>query len=160
MAAAIRPAMAAAPPPLPFAVPGGVKRSRQLLHMSVLALSASPCGRYLAAGNNYGEVAVFSLSAALSAEAKEESKRPVGVFQAHPGPVYSLASTERLLLSAGDGEVKAWAWPELGKKGTRELWTRRPPCRTSLEVPEINSLQLNPRVRGGGGGGCDPHVTS
>ncbi|KQK84094.1 hypothetical protein AAES_51822 [Amazona aestiva] len=86
--------------------------------MSVLALSASPCGRYLAAGNNYGEIAVFSLSAALSAEAKEESKRPIGVFQAHPGPVYSLASSERLLLSAGDGEVKAWAWPELGKKGT------------------------------------------
>ncbi|XP_030330584.1 THO complex subunit 6 homolog isoform X2 [Strigops habroptila] len=143
MAAPIRAGPEAAPPPLP--VPGGVKRSRQLLHMSVLSLSASPCGRYLAAGNNYGEIAVFSLSAALSAEAKEESKRPIGVFQAHPGPVYSLASSERLLLSAGDGEVKGWAWNELGKKGTRELWTRRPPCRTSLEVPEINSLQLNPR---------------
>ncbi|XP_033929518.1 THO complex subunit 6 isoform X2 [Melopsittacus undulatus] len=142
MAAPSRPCADPAPP-LP--VPGGVKRSRQLLHMSVLCLCPSPCGRYLAAGNNYGEVAVFSLAAALSAEAKEESKRPIGVFQAHPGPVYSLASSDRLLLSAGDGEVKAWAWPELGKKGTRELWTRRPPCRTSLEVPEINSIQLNPR---------------
>ncbi|CAM9118326.1 unnamed protein product [Bubo scandiacus] len=118
--------------------------------MSVLAQSASPCGRYLAAGNNYGEIAVFSLSAALSAEAKEESKRPVGVFQAHTGPVYALVSTERHLLSASDGEIKAWAWAELGKKGCREVWTRRPPCRSSLEVPEINSLELNTRVRGGG----------
>lgn len=40
-------------------LPGGVRRSRQLLHMSVLAQSPSPCGRYLAAGNNYGEVAIF-----------------------------------------------------------------------------------------------------
>ncbi|XP_072705266.1 THO complex subunit 6 isoform X2 [Ciconia boyciana] len=126
-------------------LPEGVRRARQLLHMSVLAQSASPCGRYLAAGNNYGEVAVFSLSAALSAEAKEESKRPLGVFQAHAGPVYALASTERHLLSASDGELKAWAWAELGKKGCREVWTRRPPPRSSLEVPEINSLQLSSR---------------
>ncbi|NXI39116.1 THOC6 protein, partial [Galbula dea] len=93
-----------------------VRRARQLLHMSVLAQSASPCGRYLAAGNNYGEIAIFSLSAALSAEAKEESKRPLTVFQAHPGPVYALVSTERHLLSASDGEIKAWPWAELGKK--------------------------------------------
>ncbi|XP_065511385.1 THO complex subunit 6 homolog isoform X2 [Caloenas nicobarica] len=126
-------------------LPGGVQRARQLLHMSVLAQAASPCGRFLAAGNNYGEVAVFSLSAALSAEAKEENKRPLGLFQAHSAPVYSLLSTERLLLSASDGECKGWNWAELGRKGCREVWTRRPPCRNALEVPEITSLELNPR---------------
>lgn len=31
----------------------------QLLHMSVFSQSFSPCGRYLAAGNNYGEIALF-----------------------------------------------------------------------------------------------------
>ncbi|XP_030330585.1 THO complex subunit 6 homolog isoform X3 [Strigops habroptila] len=140
MAAPIRAGPEAAPPPLP--VPGGVKRSRQLLHMSVLSLSASPCGRYLAAGNNYGEIAVFSLSAALSAEAKEESKRPIGVFQAHPGPVYSLASSERLLLSAGDGEVKGWAWNELGKKDE--------PGGAGDQQPPIEPTG---QLRGAGGGG-------
>uniref|UniRef100_A0A3Q4HZN0 THO complex 6 n=1 Tax=Neolamprologus brichardi TaxID=32507 RepID=A0A3Q4HZN0_NEOBR len=32
----------------------------ELLHMSVFSQSFSPCGRFLAAGNNYGEIAVFS----------------------------------------------------------------------------------------------------
>jgi len=31
----------------------------QRLHMSVFSQSFSPCGRFLAAGNNYGEIAVF-----------------------------------------------------------------------------------------------------
>ncbi len=31
----------------------------QLLHMSVFSQSFSPCGRFLAAGNNYGEIALF-----------------------------------------------------------------------------------------------------
>jgi THO complex subunit 6 len=31
----------------------------QHLHMSVFSQSFSPCGRFLAAGNNYGEIAVF-----------------------------------------------------------------------------------------------------
>lgn len=33
--------------------------SPQLLHMSVFSQSFSPCSRFLAAGNNYGEIAVF-----------------------------------------------------------------------------------------------------
>ncbi|XP_068779393.1 THO complex subunit 6 homolog isoform X9 [Struthio camelus] len=120
-----------------------VRRALELLHMSVFSQSVSPCGRYLAAGNNYGEIAIFSLSAALSSEAKEESKKPVVSFAAHDGPVYALVSTERQLLSASDGEIKAWNWAEIVKKGCKEAWSRRPPCRSSLEVPEINSLQLN-----------------
>lgn len=35
---------------------------------------------------------------------------------AHDGPVYSMVSTDRHLLSAGDGEVKAWLWAEILKK--------------------------------------------
>ncbi|XP_071657416.1 THO complex subunit 6 isoform X2 [Patagioenas fasciata] len=127
-------------------LPGGVQRARQLLHMSVLAQAAGPGGKELAAGNNYGEIAVFSLSAALSADAKEENKRPLGLFQAHSAPVYALLGTERLLLSASDGECKAWSWAELGRKGCREVWTRRPPYRNTLEVPEITSLELNTRA--------------
>lgn len=58
----------------------------------------------------------FSLSAALSSEAKEESKKPMVTFHAHDGPVYSMVSTDRHLLSAGDGEVKGWLWAEILKK--------------------------------------------
>uniref|UniRef100_A0A670YV92 THO complex subunit 6 n=1 Tax=Pseudonaja textilis TaxID=8673 RepID=A0A670YV92_PSETE len=109
-----------------------IQRSLELLHMTIYTQSVSPCGRYLAAGNNYGEIAVFSLSAALSSEAKEESKKPVVCFAAHSGAIYAMVSTDRQLLSA----VGCFPPPSL------LAWLRRPPY-GRLEVPEINSLQLN-----------------
>ncbi|XP_075437878.1 LOW QUALITY PROTEIN: THO complex subunit 6 [Ascaphus truei] len=118
-------------------------RSLQRLHMTVFSQCSSPCGKFLAAGNNYGQIGVFSLSSALSSEAKEQSKRPIALIQAHPGPVYSLTSTERHLISAGDNEVKGWNWGDVTKKGCVESWCRRPPTKSSLETPEINSLVLN-----------------
>ncbi|XP_015094765.1 THO complex subunit 6 homolog isoform X2 [Camelus dromedarius] len=80
-------------------------------------------------------------------------------FQAHDGPVYSMVSTDRHLLSAGDGEVKAWLWAEILKKGCKELWRRQPPYRTSLEVPEINALLLVPKENSLilAGGDCQLH---
>ncbi|XP_055265267.1 THO complex subunit 6 homolog isoform X3 [Moschus berezovskii] len=145
------------------AVPLGqmeVFQALQRLHMTIFSQSVSPCGKFLAAGNNYGQIAIFSLSAALSSEAKEESKKPMVTFQAHDGPVYSMVSTDRHLLSAGDGEVKAWLWAEILKKGCKELWRRQPPYRTSLEVPEINALLLMPKenLLILGGGDCQLHA--
>uniref|UniRef100_A0A2K6EHQ4 WD repeat-containing protein 58 n=1 Tax=Propithecus coquereli TaxID=379532 RepID=A0A2K6EHQ4_PROCO len=148
---------------VPLAVPLGqaeVFQALQRLHMTIFSQSVSPCGKFLAAGNNYGQIAIFSLSAALSSEAKEESKKPVVTFQAHDGPVYSMVSTDRHLLSAGDGEVKAWLWVEVLKKGCKELWHRQPPYRTSLEVPEINALLLVPKENSLilAGGDCQLHT--
>ncbi|KAH1170574.1 hypothetical protein KIL84_006192 [Mauremys mutica] len=136
------------------------QRALELLHMTVFSQSVSPCGKYLAAGNNYGEIAIFSLSAALSSEAKEESKKPVVSFTAHDGPVYAMVSTERQLLSSGNGELRAWNWSDIVKKGCKEAWSRRPPYRSSLEVPEINSLQLNPKDNSIllAGGDCAVHA--
>ncbi|PWA28974.1 hypothetical protein CCH79_00019811 [Gambusia affinis] len=126
-----------------------------LLHMSVFSQSFSPCGRFLAAGNNYGEIAlfsshlsprcVFSLAAALSPDATTANQKPVLTFTAHEGPVFSLLSTDSVLLSAGNGEVSAWNWTELIKKNAKPLWTKRPNYKSSLEIPEINSMAINPR---------------
>ncbi|KAK1151921.1 hypothetical protein AOXY_G31726 [Acipenser oxyrinchus oxyrinchus] len=102
------------------------QRSLQVLHMTVFSQSFSPCGKFLAAGNNYGEIGVFSLSAALGPEATEDSKTPIVTFKAHDGPVYSLLSTDSQLLSAGNGEVRAWNWAELVKKGSKAVWSRKP----------------------------------
>lgn len=76
----------------------------QLLHMSVFSQSFSPCGRFLATGNNYGQIGLFrsgtvaaapgwsplapsittgrcfSLAAALSPEATGSSHKPVLTF--------------------------------------------------------------------------------
>ncbi|XP_029462643.1 THO complex subunit 6 homolog [Rhinatrema bivittatum] len=135
-----------------------VQRSLELLHMTIFSQSFSPCGKYLAAGNNYGQIAIFSLSSALSSEAKEESKKPIVVFTAHDSPVYSLVSTDRQLISAGDGEVKAWNWSEIIKKGCKEAWSRRPPSGVSMEIPEINCLLLNPKDNSLLLAGGDTHV--
>lgn len=126
----------------------------ELLHMSVFSQSFSPCGRFLAAGNNYGEIALFSLSAALSPDATAIHQKPVLTFTAHEGPVFSLQSSDSQLLSAGNGEISCWSWSELIKKNVRPLWTKRPNYKSSLEIPEINSMNINSRdnslVVGGG----------
>ncbi|KAB5553556.1 hypothetical protein PHYPO_G00039990 [Pangasianodon hypophthalmus] len=114
----------------------------ELLHMSVFSQSFSPCGRFLAAGNNYGEIAVFSLSAALSPDATDASQKPILTFTAHEGPVFSLLSTDTHLLSS------------LLELNTKAVWTKRPDYKTSLEIPEINTMIINTRdnslVVGGG----------
>uniref|UniRef100_A0A3Q2PVH2 THO complex 6 n=1 Tax=Fundulus heteroclitus TaxID=8078 RepID=A0A3Q2PVH2_FUNHE len=117
----------------------------ELLHMSVFSQSFSPCGRFLAAGNNYGEIALFSLAAALSPDATPANQKPVLTFTAHEGPVFSLLSTDCVLLSAGNGEISAWNWAELTKKNVKPLWTKRPNYKSGLEIPEINSMVINPR---------------
>ncbi|XP_017552857.1 THO complex subunit 6 homolog [Pygocentrus nattereri] len=126
----------------------------ELLHMSVFSQSFSPCGRFLAAGNNYGEIAVFSLSAALSPDATDMSQKPILTFTAHEGPVFMLLSTDTHLLSAGNGEISAWSWVELTKRSTKAVWTRRPNYKTSLEIPEINAMIINQKdnslIVGGG----------
>ncbi|XP_053707596.1 THO complex subunit 6 homolog isoform X1 [Synchiropus splendidus] len=124
------------------------------LHMSIFSQSFSPCGKFLAAGNNYGEIAIFSLSAALSPEATESNLKPFLTFSAHDGPVYCLLSTESQLLSSGNGEIRAWTWSELIKKTVKPVWTKRPDYKSSLEIPEINAMVIYPRddtlVVGGG----------
>ncbi|KAJ8402569.1 hypothetical protein AAFF_G00366520 [Aldrovandia affinis] len=130
----------------------------ELLHMSVFSQSFSPCGRFLAAGNNYGEIAVFSLSSALSPEASEISQKPILTFTAHEGPVFSLLSTDTHLLSAGNGEISAWSWTELTKRNTKAVWTRRPQYKSSLEIPEINAMVINPRENSLAVGGGDNNI--
>ncbi|XP_061568673.1 THO complex subunit 6 homolog [Cololabis saira] len=130
----------------------------ELLHMSVFSQSFSPCGRFLAAGNNYGEIALFSLSAALSPEATADNQRPILTFTAHEGPVFSLRSSDGVLLSAGNGEVSAWSWTELSKKNVKPLWTKRPNYKFSLEIPEINSMVVNTKDNSLALGGGDNNI--
>ncbi|XP_061740307.1 THO complex subunit 6 homolog isoform X2 [Nerophis ophidion] len=134
----------------------------ELLHMSVFSQSFSPCGRFLAAGNNYGEIAVFSLCAALSADASEAARKALLTFTAHRGPVFCLVSVGGQLLSSGDGEISAWNWAELIKKNVKAVWTKRPQhnFRSSMEIPEINAMVVNPRDNSllVGGGDNNIHV--
>ncbi|KAM9784191.1 THO complex subunit 6 homolog [Syngnathus typhle] len=130
----------------------------ELLHMSVFSQRFSPCGRFLAAGNNYGEIAIFSLCAALSPDASEAGRKPLFTFPAHDGPVLCLESFGGHLLSAGDGSVSAWNWAELIKKNVKVVWTKRPEYKANMEIPEINAMAVNPRDNSVVFGGGDNNV--
>uniref|UniRef100_A0A8C6TUP5 THO complex 6 n=1 Tax=Neogobius melanostomus TaxID=47308 RepID=A0A8C6TUP5_9GOBI len=114
----------------------------EMLHMSVFSQSFSPCGRFLAVGNSYGEIALFSLSAALSPDSTPSSHKPVLTFTAHEGPVFCLVSSDLHLFSCGNGEISTWSWSHLIKKNAKALWTKRPNYKLGLEIPEINAMIL------------------
>ncbi|XP_018619962.1 THO complex subunit 6 homolog isoform X1 [Scleropages formosus] len=130
----------------------------ELLHMSVFSQSFSPCGRFLAASNNYGEIAVFSLSSSLSPEATGINQKPILTFTAHEGPIFALLSTDAHLLSAGNGEISAWSWAELAKRNPKAVWIRRPQYKSSLEIPEINDMIVNCRDNSLAVGGGDNNI--
>ncbi|XP_072033983.1 THO complex subunit 6 homolog [Amphiura filiformis] len=93
-----------------------ILKQRQQLHMTVFAQCISPDGKYLLAGNSYGTIAVYSLNAALSPDANEAALKPIFTFKAYDGAIYALTTTEKFLISAGLGEIKAWNWSEIIKK--------------------------------------------
>ncbi|XP_035770000.1 THO complex subunit 6 homolog [Neolamprologus brichardi] len=93
----------------------------ELLHMSVFSQSFSPCGRFLAAGNNYGEIAVFRSDAdnSLVVGGGDNNIHVMdlenGVFktvlQGHSDYVHCVTVREREaeILSGGeDGAVRVW----------------------------------------------------
>ncbi|XP_045173838.1 THO complex subunit 6 homolog isoform X2 [Mercenaria mercenaria] len=117
---------------------------RRLLHTTVFAQCFSPCGKYLVAASNFGHIAVYSLVAALAPNADEDTRRPIYSFKAcNEGAIYSLVSTESLLISAGNGDICAWKWSEILDKTAKIVWTLKVPQMQVFTNPEINSIALD-----------------
>lgn len=53
-----------------------VFQALQRLHMTVFSQSVSPCGKFLAAGNNYGQIAIFRYSRPCSIPPINSGTRP------------------------------------------------------------------------------------
>ncbi|XP_064613145.1 THO complex subunit 6 homolog [Liolophura sinensis] len=120
------------------------KKACELYYTNVYAQSFSPCGKYLAAGNNYGQIAVFSIVAALSPDATKASWTPVFSFKAQEDSVFSMVSTDTLLICAGSaGQVLAWKWADILNKAPKVVWSLSVPRGNSFTEPEINSLVLS-----------------
>ncbi|XP_071179843.1 THO complex subunit 6 homolog [Mytilus edulis] len=118
--------------------------ARRQLHTTIFDHCYSPCGKYIAAANNYGQIAVFSLSAALAPEASEATWKPVFIFEAsEDGAIFTLASTDTLLISGGNGPIKAWKWADILSKSPRLVWSLNIPKKGPFSQPEINSIVLN-----------------
>lgn len=53
-----------------------VFQALQRLHMTIFSQSVSPCGKFLAAGNNYGQIAIFRYSHPYSIPPISSGTRP------------------------------------------------------------------------------------
>ncbi|XP_014787628.1 THO complex subunit 6 homolog isoform X1 [Octopus bimaculoides] len=114
--------------------------ARQQMYTSIYAIVFSPCGKYLAAGNNYGYCAIFSLPSSLSPEATENSWKPLFTFKASDdGPICSMTSTSRELICGCSGYIKAWLWSHIIKRTNKLAWALIIPTK-SFSVSEINSM--------------------
>ncbi|XP_022095855.1 THO complex subunit 6 homolog [Acanthaster planci] len=117
-----------------------IRRQRQQMHMTVYAQCISPNGKYLVAGNSYGTIAIFSITASLSAEANKETWKPLVSFKAYDGAIYALVSTEKFLISAGCGDIKGWAWADIFQKNPKIAWSLSLPVSSNFSAFETNAL--------------------
>lgn len=136
-----------------------IKQQRADLYSTVFSQAFSPCGNYLAASNNFGRIAVFSVSNALDINAISESRNPVNSFQGHIGSIYSLTSTSTFLISGGVSEICGWKWKDvIHCKNPRPSWTLNPKSSTPFDVPETNGLAYNSESNTLISGGGDSNV--
>lgn len=115
-------------------------------YTTIYSVAYSSCGYYLAAASNFGSIAIFNLSAHLD---KDEGiqvegfqKCPLFKFSAHSGPIYTLISSKKFLISGSIGEMKAWKWSDLKRKEAKPVWTYYIPQGENLTKPEVNSIVL------------------
>ncbi|XP_050408253.1 THO complex subunit 6 homolog [Patella vulgata] len=138
-------------------------QSRQLYHMTIFTQCFSPCGKYIAAANNYGQIAIFSLVSALSPEANESSRLPIYCFKGcKEGAIYCLTSTDTFLISAGEGDICAWKWSDIHNKAPKIIWSLSLPKKGVFTNPEVNSMVVDKQEQAtrllAGGGDNDIHI--
>lgn len=117
-------------------------------YTTVYAQVFSPCGKFVAAANNFGSIAVFNVSKLLNCDSLLEEhevdlRLPVYSFKAHDGPIYALEATEDFLISAGTGDILGWSWKDLLNKSAKVIWAVSIPEGTSIGKSETNALLLN-----------------
>ncbi|XP_032227078.1 THO complex subunit 6 homolog isoform X2 [Nematostella vectensis] len=117
---------------------------RKRIHTTVFDVAFSPCGNFFASANNFGDISLFSLSAALVPDAPPESRKPLLTFKGHKGPIYSLLSTKTFLISGGSTEISGWRWTDLMEQlQTVPAWTLNPPSSNPMDIGETNALAFS-----------------
>jgi len=110
------------------------------LHTVIYSTTFSPCGKYLAAGNKFGDVAIFSLQTALSPDTSREAKCPVWSFSVYnTGSIYSLTTCDQLLIVCGSGNIQAYKWTDIIGKTAKLLWSLVVPKVSVFSNPEVNA---------------------
>ncbi|XP_074605298.1 THO complex subunit 6 homolog [Brevipalpus obovatus] len=121
-------------------------KNLEQFYTTVLSMSFSDDGKYLIAGLKSGKLAIFMIEK-LSKFNDEPSihdqlpPKPINIIQAHDDAIYSLITIDDLILSAGDGDIKAWRIQNLiESERPKPDWIKTIFPRNSLSDPEINSI--------------------
>uniref|UniRef100_S4PKL1 THO complex subunit 6-like protein n=1 Tax=Pararge aegeria TaxID=116150 RepID=S4PKL1_9NEOP len=117
----------------------------KIIYNTVLSQTLSPCGKYLVAGNIYGQLAVFDLDNIFNPVIElltSDYNKPKHIHTLESGSqVCSLVSTKKFLVVGTVNQISGWDWKSLGhSKLGKPAWniTIRP--RSLFENCDINSL--------------------
>lgn len=125
------------------------------LYMTIFAQEFSPCGKYLAIANSYGDIAVHQLDSVLKFRSRKtrpgdddgRSGKIINKFQGHEDPVFSLTSNEKNLVSGSIGQIKGWRWADVASsepvspKHNTPSWILNVPVNKTVgSRPEINYM--------------------
>ncbi|XP_050678454.1 THO complex subunit 6 homolog [Leptidea sinapis] len=117
----------------------------KMFYNTITCQTFSPCGKYLVAGNIYGQLAVFDLSSLLNPDkdkitADYDKPKRIHNLPKNTGFICSLASSEKFLIVGIDNEIQGWNWKEIHSKPGKVVW--RIKIKTSGQC-EVNSLWLS-----------------
>ncbi|KAL0842391.1 hypothetical protein ABMA28_014507 [Loxostege sticticalis] len=120
----------------------------KILYNTVLCQTFSPCGKYLVAGNIYGQLAVFDLDRILNPIVElltSDYNQPKQIHTLDSGhQICSLASTEKFLIVGSVNLIYGWDWKGvLGVKLSKPSWVIKIPSQSSLEQIDVNSLWIS-----------------
>ncbi|XP_026471721.1 THO complex subunit 6-like [Ctenocephalides felis] len=126
--------------------------ANKLLYNTVLSQCFSNCGRYLVAGNCYGDISIFDLKEIL--KPASASRKPVRNFSASTKfPIWSMVITNTFLVAGSVNEIFGWNFETLmASNDSKPAWTIRIPSNRNNVSTDVNTLwydSVNKRVLAG-----------
>lgn len=120
----------------------------KILYNTVLCQTFSRCGKYLIAGNIYGQIAIFDLDRILNPVAElltVDFNKPKHIHTLESEKqVCSLVTTEKFLIVGSVNEISGWDWKGfLNFKLNKPSWVIKMPSHSILEQIDVNSLWLS-----------------
>ncbi|KAL4707418.1 hypothetical protein ACJJTC_008603 [Scirpophaga incertulas] len=120
----------------------------KILYNTVLCQTFSPCGKYLVAGNIYGQLAVFDIDRILNPVVELLSADYNKAKYIHTigseNQICSLAGTEKFLIIGSVNEICGWNWKTvLSMKLGKPSWRINISPQSILESVDVNSLWLS-----------------